>query len=556
MKNPVMATTDNVGSKRKASYPEEQLTKALKRAKYTDDTQIAHNTTLDIYEEPQQIRKTGIICTIGPASDSVEVLTDLMKLGLDCVRLNFSHVRGNVTADGKFENYDYPAKILANGREAAAKLGKTVAFALDTKGPEIRTGNFVDDKEYVVEAGSTLTIFTDPAKKGEGNATQFWVDYTNMPAVVKPGDHIFVDDGLLDLEVTATDAGDLPNGVYGTVTVKAFNTAPISNHKGCNLPNVNVDLPALSAKDKNDLRWGVANGVDFIFASFIRKGQDIREIRDVLREAGDTKNKIKIIAKIENHEGVQKFNDVLAETDGVMVARGDLGIEIPPQKVFAAQKMMCSRCVLAGKPVVVATQMLDSMIKNPRPTRAEITDVANAVLDGADCVMLSGETAKGRYPQKSVEMMAAIALEAEATVQNKLLTKDITKTLGSNVKIEEAIAQSAVSMSERLSAAAIIVLTNTGNTSSLIAKYRPGCPVIAVTGVKQTARQMCLTYACFSALYDMTDGKPDRDVRVDLGVEKAKAMQLAGPGDFLIAVHADDKTLGFANMVRVVQVPE
>lgn len=527
-----------------------KLDKALKRAKYSDNTQLAHNTTLDIYEDPTQIRKTGIICTIGPASDSEEVLYQLMERGLDCVRLNFSHVRGNVTEDGKFENYEYPLKILTNARAAAAKLGRTVAMALDTKGPEIRTGNFQGGQEYIIEAGSEVTVFTDPKMKGEGNATQFWVDYYNIANVVKLGDHMFVDDGLLDLQVKAIGEKD----GHKFLTMEAINSAPISNHKGCNLPNVNVDLPALSEKDKNDLRWGVAHGVDFIFASFIRKAADIVEIRRVLREAGDANNSILIIAKIENHEGVQKFNEILAETDGIMVARGDLGIEIPPHKVFIAQKMMCARSILAGKPVIVATQMLDSMQKNPRPTRAEITDVANAVIDGADCVMLSGETAKGTYPLKSVETMAAIALEAEATVVNSVFTNEVLETLGTEVNTDEAVAQSAVSMSERLKAAAIVVLTNTGSTAHLVAKYRPACPIIAVTGVPQTGRQLCLTYATFCAEYDMSNGKPSHTARVQIGVKKAIDMQIAQAGDFIIAVHADEICKGFANMVRVVQV--
>merc|ERR1719150_2518897 len=345
-------------------------------------------TSLNIYDEADEDRLSGIICTIGPRTNNVELLSSLMEKGLDVVRMNFSH-----------GTHEYHSTVIKNAREAAKKVGKYVAVALDTKGPEIRTGNFVNGEEVMLETGAEVVVSLNPDDKEKGTKEKFFVDYLNLNKTIGVGGVIYIDDGLVSLDVK--ELGD------DFVKCVVQNSGPVSNHKGVNLPNVNVDLPALSEKDKRELKFGVENGVDMVFASFIRKKEDVLEVRAVV---GD---KIQIISKIENHEGVQNFDSILEVTDGVMVARGDLGIEIDPQKVFLAQKMMISKCMIAGKPVIVATQMLESMIKNPRPTRAEVSDVANAVLDGSDCVMLSGEVAKGKYPVKSVAIMARISREAE-----------------------------------------------------------------------------------------------------------------------------------------------
>lgn len=297
-----------------------------------------------------------------------------------------------------------------------------------------------------------------------------YVDYKNITKVISPGRIIYVDDGVLSFQVLEiVDAN--------TIKAKCLNNGKISSKKGVNLPKTDVDLPALSEKDKADLRFGVKNGVHMVFASFIRRGSDITAIREVLGEDG---KEIQIIAKIENQQGVNNFDEILKETDGVMVARGDLGIEIPPAQVFIAQKMMIAKCNLAGKPIVCATQMLESMTYNPRPTRAEVSDVGNAVLDGADCVMLSGETAKGDYPIESVTMMHETCLLAETAISYAPLFNELRSLTARPTETSETCAIAAVSASLEQKARAIIVLSTSGATARLISKYRPSCPVLMV----------------------------------------------------------------------------
>merc|ERR1719445_2444308 len=331
---------------------------------------LVHNTGLDIYEDAETLRRTGIVCTIGPASRSTEMLTKLIDNGLDVVRLNFSH-----------GTHEYHQETVLNALQAAKTTQQNIALALDTKGPEIRTGNFVEKRDYILEKGSKVRLTTNESMRDKGTEKEFFVDYTNITKVCQVGTIVFIDDGLVSVMVESIGAD------YMDCVVE--NSGAVSNHKGVNLPNVDVDLPAVSAKDKKDLELGVKLNVDMVFASFIRKKEDVQAVRKVLVDANaEIGKRILIIAKIENHEGVRNFDSILSEVDGVMVARGDLGIEIAAEKVFLAQKMMISKCNIVGKPVIVATQMLESMIRNPRPTRAEVSDVANAVLDGSDCVML------------------------------------------------------------------------------------------------------------------------------------------------------------------------
>eukprot|EP01083_Nonionella_stella_P033654 92096_1 len=499
-------------------------------------SQLSHNTELDIYHDAHNLRRTGIICTIGPASRSVEMLTSLIENGLDVVRLNFSH-----------GTHEYHQQTVLNALSAASSTKQNIAIALDTKGPEIRTGNFCEKKDYILQKGNKVRLTTDENLRDKGTESQFFIDYKNITKVTHEGDVVYIDDGLVSLRIESIGTNFLDCIVE--------NSGAVSNHKGVNLPNVDVDLPAVSAKDKKDLQLGVKLNVDMVFASFIRKVEDVEDVRKVLLD-GDAKigKRIKIIAKIENHEGVRNFDSILKVVDGVMVARGDLGIEIAAEKVFLAQKMMISKCNIVGKPVIVATQMLDSMIRNPRPTRAEVSDVANAVLDGADCVMLSGETAKGKYSIQSVAIMAKICREAESARNSYKYYQSVCISLSKPFEIPETIASAAVQAAFEQHACAMIVLTNSGSTGRLIAKFRPACPIIAVVGNKHiyTARQLRITAGVYSVTYDDSKGKLSADERVKIGLDFGMKLNWIKTNQYVVAVHADTMGKGFANQLKII----
>merc|ERR1712110_26450 len=404
------------------------------------------------------------------------------------------------------------------------------AIALDTKGPEIRTGFLEGDDgrlELTLEKGASIKITTDDAFKEKCTKETLWVDYKNIPKVIKPGKRIFIDDGLIS--VRATEVGE--DYVLGEIE----NGGNLGSKKGCNLPGTDCDLPAVSEKDKNDLLFGVEQGVDMIFASFIRDAQGVKDVREVLGEKG--KN-ILIISKIENLQGVNNIDEIIAESDGIMVARGDMGIEIPPEKVFIAQKQMIAKCNKVGKPVICATQMLESMVKKPRPTRAEVSDVANAVLDGADCVMLSGETAKGDYPIESVRMQHLIAREAEPAIYHRLAFEDLRKTTGPTNSATETIAVAVVEAAIKCSAKAIICLTTSGKSAHLIAKYRPMCPIYAISRDEQTCRQANI-YRNIIPVYFQEQNKEevwanDVEKRVNFCIASGKSKGLLNNGDFVV----------------------
>ena len=403
--------------------------------------------------------KTRIVCTLGPVSREVSVLEEMLKKGMNIARFNFSH-----------GDHAYHKETLDNLRIASKNLGIRCGVLLDTKGPEIRTGMLDHGEPVFLEKDSEITLTTDYEIKGNKNLIA--VSYASLAKDVAPGSQILCADGSITFTVLSCDVD------AGTVQVRAENSAKLGERKNMNLPGVNVDLPTITEKDRDDiLNWGVKNKVDFIAASFVRKGSDIEHIREVL---GPASKDIFIISKVENMEGLDNFSDIVEKSDGVMVARGDLGMEIRMEQIFLAQKRMIKRCNEAGKFVVTATQMLESMTGAPRPTRAEATDVANAVLDGTDCVMLSGETAAGSYPVEAVSIMADICRESEAYVDNYAVFKNLMDHQSLPMNPLESLASSAVRSAHKVGAELIVCLAKSGRTAQLLAKYRPNATILAV----------------------------------------------------------------------------
>lgn len=476
-------------------------------------------------------RKTKIVCTIGPACWEVEQLEELVEAGLSIARLNFSHG-------------DHPThkRTLDRVREAAKNKNKHVAIMLDTKGPEIRTGFFADDaKKIVLVKGETLTLTSDYSFKG--NKSKLACSYKSLATSVKQGQSILCADGSLVLTVLSCDPA------AGEVDCRIENNAVIGERKNMNLPGVHVDLPTCTEKDIDDIQnFACKYDCDFIAASFVRKASDVEFIRSKLGGKD-----IKIISKIENLEGMENYGAILKESDVIMVARGDLGMEIPPEKVFLAQKMMIREANIAGKPVITATQMLESMISNPRPTRAECSDVANAVLDGTDCVMLSGETANGEHPTEAVKIMARTCVEAETAVNFGGLYQAIrNSTLNryGNLNTPESIASSAVKTAIDINSNCIIVCSESGTTARFIAKYRPGMPVYVLTTSATAARQcngvLKGTESTLLPCLAETDAVIAKTVKSLLSSGSVKS------GEPIVIVHGSTNKSGATNTMKII----
>ena len=473
------------------------------------------------------MRKTKIVCTLGPASSEDDIMRQMLLAGLDVARVNFSH--------GDHESH---GAMIDRFRRVRDDLGKAAAVMLDTKGPEIRTGNFKEGK-IMLEAGQTFTL---TVREVDGDSSCCSITYKMLPAELKQGDTVLIDDGKIRLTVKETTAEDI------VCTVE--NSGPVSNHKGINVPKVRLSMEYLSPIDKSDLLFGIEKDVDYVAASFVRKADDVRDLRRFLDQNGG--QRIKIISKIENLEGIENFEEILALSDGIMVARGDMGVEVEFERLPGIQKRFIKRCQQSGKIVITATQMLESMIGSPVPTRAEITDVANAVFDGTSAVMLSGESAMGKYPVEAVKAMAKIARQAEhddprflqgsSTVRHEMDADDTTNAVG----------HAACTLAKDICAAAIMAITKTGYTASRMSKFRPSTRVIAATPHAKTFHQLAMIWGVQPL---MVENLQNVDVLIYRCLEDAKKQGLLGSGDkVVISAGVPLDVPGNTNMIRVENV--
>ncbi|OLN31483.1 pyruvate kinase [Desulfosporosinus metallidurans] len=463
------------------------------------------------------MRRTKIVCTIGPASESKEKVQSLLAAGMDVARLNFSH--------GTHEEHGRRIAVL---KEEAAKIGKHLGILLDTKGPEVRTG-MVPEEGITLENGSEFSLDTT---LDLGNQLRVGITYTNLWKRVNQGTHILIDDGQLDLEVTSVD--------NGTIRTIIRNGGILKSQKGVNVPGALIDLPAVTEKDIEDIRFGISQGIDFIAASFTRKAADVLAVRRVVEEMGAD---VHIIAKIESQEGLTNLDAILEVADGLMVARGDLGVEIPVEEVPIKQKEMIRKCNVLGKPVIVATQMLDSMIRQPRPTRAEASDVANAIWDGTDAIMLSGETAAGLFPVEAVRIMDRISQRTEQNYLNNQATRH------SQLNVAEAISFASYTIAKDLEAAAILTPTHSGLTSRMISKYRPIALIVAATPFASTARKLSLQWGVQPLLVPQSSGT---DQMLSVAVNTSLNQNYIHAGDVVvITAGVPIGKVGSTNMIKV-----
>ena len=476
-------------------------------------------------------KRTKIVCTMGPATEDENVLRQLIENGMNVARFNFSH-----------GSHEYHKAGIERVRRVAEEVGVPVAILLDTKGPEVRTGVLENGEKVHFETGDKTVITTDDDVVG--NHDRFSLDFKNLPNEVKPGDRILIDDGLLEFDVDKIEGSN----IYCTLA----NSGDLGERKGVNVPGVDISLPAVTERDREDIIFGCEMGIDAISASFIRDGKGVEEIRQICKDHG--RDNVSIYPKIECALGIENFDDILEHASGIMVARGDLGIEIPPEKVPHAQKEMIRKCNDAYKPVITATQMLDSMIRNPRPTRAEVNDVANAVMDGTDCVMLSGETAAGKYTVEAVKMMATICRETEQYLPERHEYHE----RGGVRDVNGSIGFAAVTTANRVGAKCIVAPTESGRTARLISNFRPKLPIYAVSPHEETIRKCCF-YWGVTVLKGVAQGSLSETIKQALVV--AKGNELVNEGDMVVLTAGDPNTapsqgdyITSTNMVMVAQV--
>lgn len=474
------------------------------------------------------MRKTKIVCTLGPATRDPKMIEELIKNGMNVVRLNFSH-----------GDHEYHKGSIEMIKDARKKLNVPLSIMLDTKGPEIRLKDFENESVEIFD-GETFTLTTTEVL---GNNTKAAVTYKDMPAQISKDDRILIDDGNVELKVESTTDTD--------IICKVIHGGVISNHKGINVPNVHLDLEYLSEQDKKDILFGIENDVDYIASSFVRRVQDVIDLRKFINYNGG--HSIKIISKIENIEGVDNFDKILEKSDGIMVARGDMGVEVEYERLPGLQKRFIRKCYKSGKMVITATQMLDSMMKHPNPTRAEITDVANAVFDGTSAVMLSGETAVGKYPVLALQVMAKIAEQAEhdsfqlksyQSVNYDMDTSDTTN----------AVCDAACTTARDIKAKAIIAVTKYGQTARRMSKFRPYEPIVAATPDEKAFHQLALSWGVYPVL---ARHQKNSDELFLHAIDCAKQIDLIAPGDMVvIAAGVPIDTPGNTNILKIEVVPE
>lgn len=475
------------------------------------------------------MKKTKIICTMGPNSDNRETMKALIQNGMDVARFNFSH--------GTHEEQKARMDLLKSVRK---ELKKPIAILLDTKGPEIRTGTLQDGKRVRLEEGQEFVLTT---RQVEGNACVCHQTYENLPQDLKPGNRVLIDDGLIEMTVkTVTDTD---------VICRVDNGGELGERKGINLPNVSINLPAITEKDRQDILFGIEQDIDFIAASFVRNAKAIKEIKKILKDK-DAEH-IDVIAKVENAEGLYNIDEIIKAADGVMVARGDMGVEIPAHEVPYYQKMIIDKCNSNYKPVIVATQMLDSMIRNPRPTRAEVTDVANAINESTDAIMLSGETAMGKYPVEALKTMVSIAEYTESKMSYVL--PDFKKLKG-EANVSSAVGVAAVATAANVNAKCIVTPTMSGQTARLVSNFRPKAPIYAVTPNERAQRKMQIDWGVVPLGGYQEDSTENIISHAMYVVKREKLVQ---SGDMVVFTAGDPSTnlvRGKGNMTNMMHVIE